>query len=136
MNRCGNRLKVLVPAPNSLSHCLESIAADRRREVHIHPLILVHRFRRAERISQEGELHIRMCNRSIDVLAVNDPCLTRMQFESAFTETRAYSAQCQLGLRQALAVDHPVIGVAAEPYTGEIPGDPNIKGVVQEQVGQ
>lgn len=126
-----------MPSPNGLPHCLEGITADRRGEVHVDPLILVHRLTRPEGVSQEGELHIRMCLPPVDVLAVDDPCLARMQFEPALAEPLADPVQRQLCLSQALAMDYPVIGgITAEPYAAEVAGDPNIESVVQEQIGQ
>jgi hypothetical protein len=33
-------------------------------------------------------------------------------------------------------MDHAIIGVAAEPHTPQMLGDPSVEGIVQEQIGQ
>src|SRR5208337_3326899 len=42
------------PSPDRLPHGLEGVAADGRREVHIHAAVLVHRLAGSERVAEEG----------------------------------------------------------------------------------
>src|ERR1700733_7352975 len=46
-------LQLQVPPPDGLPHSLEGVATDRRGEVHINPVILVHRLARPERITKK-----------------------------------------------------------------------------------
>ena len=73
---------------------------------------------------------------AIDILAVHDPCLVRMQFEAAFSEAFVNSPQHELRLRLTLAVDDRIIGVAAEPHARQSAIDPDAKSIVQEQIAR
>ena len=72
----------------------------------------------------------------IDVLAVHDPCLARMQFEIAGPKPLPDAVKHVFRLASALAVKHGVVGVPGEPDAGQMPRHPEIERVVQEQVGQ
>ena len=74
--------------------------------------------------------------RSIDVLAIHDPCLARMQFEIAGLEPFPDAIKHVFRLASALAVKHGVIGVSGEPNAGKMPRHPEIERVMQEQIGQ
>lgn len=129
-------LQLQMPSSDGLPHGLASHAADRRGEVHVNPAIFVQRLAGPERISQESELDFEMILLAIDILAVHDPCLVRMQFEAAFSEAFVNSPQHELRLRLTLAVDDRIIGVAPEPHARQSAIDPDVKSIVQEQICQ
>ena len=72
----------------------------------------------------------------IDVLAIHDPCLARMQFEIAGLEPFPDAIKHVFRLSSALAVKHGVVGVPGEPDAGQMPRHPEIERIVQEQIGQ
>src|SRR3954465_5341228 len=79
-------LQLQVPSPDRLPHDLEGVTADRRGEVHINPAILVHRLAGTECIAEKCELGVGVIAGPIDVLAIHNARLTRMQFELAGLE--------------------------------------------------
>ena len=79
-------LQLQVPPPDHLPHRFEGVAADSRGKVHVNAPILVHRLARPERIAEKRELYIGVILGPIDVLAIHDACLARMQFEFAGLE--------------------------------------------------
>ena len=111
-------LQLQMPPPDGLAHRLAGRATDRRGEVHVDPAIFVHRLARSERIAQERELNDRVILRTIDVLAIHDPCLGRMQFEAALSEAFLNSLQHELRLPMAPAVENRIIGITAKPHAG------------------
>src|SRR5713226_10544925 len=65
----------------------------------------------------------------------DDPGLARMQQQPDRVHPLPQSRQDTLRLGLADAVDHRVIHVALEPDGRELPGQPGIERVVQEQIG-
>lgn len=106
-------LKLQMPATHSLAHRPHCFATDGRREVYVQTAILIHRFARLERVTEERKFHDRILGRPIDVLTVNDSCFLRMQFESALTKPLPECLQHEPRLLFALAVDNAIISVPA-----------------------
>ena len=124
------------PSPDCLPHRLEGVAADGRREVHIDPAVLVHRLAGAERVAEKSELDVGIRFGPIDVLAIHDPCLARMQFEIAGLKPFPDALEHVFRLSSALAVKHGVIGVPGKPDAGKMPRHPEIEREMQEEIGQ
>src|SRR5207237_609561 len=95
-------LELDVPAPDRLSHRLHCLTTDGRSEVHVDATILVDRLARSKRIAEKRELDRRECLLPVDVLAVDDPCLVRVHFETALAQPLPYPAQHQPSLSFAL----------------------------------
>jgi hypothetical protein len=55
-----------------------------------------------------------MSLRSVDVLAIHDAYLARMQFQSTLPKPFIDPSQDELRLRLAFAMDHAIVSVAAE----------------------
>ena len=68
----------------------------------------------------------------IDVLAIHNPCLARMQFEIAGLEPFSDALKHVFRLASALAVKNGVIGVPGEPDAGQMPRHPEIERVMQK----
>jgi hypothetical protein len=68
----------------------------------------------------------------IDVLAIHNPCLARMQFEPAGLEPLPDTIKHIFCLALALAVKHRIISVSGIPNAGEMSCHPQIKRVVQK----
>ena len=117
-------LQLQMPPSDGLPHGLAGRATDRWREVRVYPAILGDRLARSERVAEERELDNRVILLTIDVLAVHDLCLGRMQLETALPKAFGNAPQCKLRLLFALAMDNRVIRVSAEPYAGKIAFDP------------
>jgi hypothetical protein len=66
--------------------CHTDLSADpwKRERVHVNPAIRP--CARPERIAEKRELDIGVITGPIDILAIHDPCLARMQFEPAGLE--------------------------------------------------
>ena len=129
-------VRSLVPSPNRLLHRFEGVAADRRGEVHVNPAIFIHGLARPERIAEERELDIGVIPGPIDILAIHDPCLARMQFELAGLEPFPHAIKHVICLPSALAMKHRIVGIPGKPDAGQMPRDPQIKCIVQKQIGQ
>lgn len=129
-------LQLQMPTPNRLSHGLARRATDRRGEVHIDSAIFVQRFARPERITEKGELDRGMILSTIDILAIHDTCLARMQLESAFPKALVDPLQDEPRLRSALAMNNRIVGVSAKPNAPQMAIHPLVEGIVQEQVRQ
>ena len=124
------------PSPDLLPHGLEGVAADGRREVRVNAAILVHRLAGAKRVAEKRELDSGVFAEPIDVLAIHDPCLARMQFELAGMEPLPDAIKHVFRLPSALAVKHRVIRVPGEPDARQMPRHPQIKRIVQKQIRQ
>ena len=72
----------------------------------------------------------------IDILAIHDPCLARVQFELAGVEPLPDAIKHIFRLPLALAVKHPIVGIPGIPDAGQMPCHPQIKCIVQKQIGQ
>ena len=77
-----------------------------------------------------------MISGPIDVLAVHDPCLGRMQFELAGLEPFPDAIKHVFCLPFALAVKHRIVGIPGKPDAWQMPRDPQIKRIMQKQIGQ
>ena len=73
---------------NRFMFCHTGLSADpwKRERVHVNPAIFIHGLARPERIAEKRELDIGVIPGPIDILAIHDPCLARMQFEPAGLE--------------------------------------------------
>ena len=59
-----------------------------------------------------------------------------MQFQTTLAKSTLYPLQRKPCLLVALAVNQPIVSVAAEPHAAQIVSDPTIEGIVQEQISQ
>ncbi len=98
-----------MPPPDRLPTATQCITTHRRRKIHVHPTVLVHRFTRSKSIAEKRKLHRRIIAGAVDVPAVDNARLLRMQLQPALAKSFRNPAQRKLRLRLARAVDHPII---------------------------
>ncbi len=70
------------------------------------------------------------------ILAVNDPCLRRMQFQAALRQPSLERFANALRLHLIPAMYQPVIRIPTPPQSGERPRHPEVKCVVHQEVGE
>lgn len=125
-----------MPASDSLPHHTEGFTTHRRGKVHVYSSILIDSFTRSKRIPKKRKSNCRMSSATINVLAVNNPCLLRMKFQPALAKSLPNLSQSQLRLRQTFAMNYPIISVATEPHAAQMLSNPYVKRIVQEKVSQ
>src|SRR6266511_557225 len=72
----------------------------------------------------------------IRVLAVHDAGLVRMQLQTDFRHPQGDGVQDLAGLGLGRAVRYCIIGVPLEGDVRELPGDPSVERIMQEQICQ
>jgi hypothetical protein len=86
------------------------------------------RLARPERIAEKRELDFGVIPGPINILAIHDPCLARVQFELAGVEPLPDVIKHKFRLPLALAVKHRIVGI---PDAGQMPCHPQIKCIVR-----
>src|SRR6266542_3554731 len=124
------------PFANGGSDRLGGLSADRGKKAHeeLSPAIL--RPPRLKGVAQEVERNMFVLPTPIIVLAVDDPGLHRMKLQTALRKPISDGCQHQLGLPPAPAMHDGVVRVALERDARIVPLHPQIKRVVEKQVGQ
>ena len=89
-----------------------------------------------KRVSQEVEADVIMITPTIRILAVHDAGLVRMKLQTETRQPGADGVQDMLCLELAHAVDYRIICIALEADVGELPTQPLIERIVEEEVGQ
>ncbi len=109
-------LELQVPAPHMLPHRPQCVSANRRREVHVDPFILVDGDSQSKCVAQKRKLDVRMRLLPVDVLAVDNPRLLWMQFEPTLLQLSSELIECQPCPCFALAVNRTIVRVACSLY--------------------
>ena len=89
-----------------------------------------------KRVPQERERRDLMIVTPVDVPAVDDARLVRMQFQTDRRQPLREASPNLTGLLLACAVDHRIIAVAFEGDRRELPDQPHVERVVQIQIRQ
>jgi hypothetical protein len=122
-----------IPPPGRLPPGVESRGTDRGGKAHqeagawamLHPA-------RAKGVPENVHWHRRIPSLTARVLAVDQPGLLGVQFPATVCPPRCERASQGLRLPLRLALNQPLIGVAAPGNAGILTPPPSVEGLVQE----
>ncbi len=130
------RLAGQMPLGDLLPHPLLGRAARPGQEARKEFSRAVLRPPRPKRKAQEGKLNRGIVAPAIAVLAVDNPRLVRVQLQPALPQAGRESLLHLLRLPLRAAMHYPVIGIACKRARRQLPSQPAIQGIVQEEIKQ
>src|SRR5262245_10142026 len=131
-----SRLAGQRPLGNLLSHPRLGLAAGAGQEARKEFSRAILRPARPKRKAEEGKLHRGIVAPAIAVLAVDNPRLVRMQLQPALPQASGESLLHLLGLPLRAAMHDPIIRIARKRARRQLPSQPAIQGIVQEELQQ
>src|SRR2546422_3575094 len=124
------------PASDAVADCFGGRVADGGgKAIEDLPGLAPHR-PTSKRVAQEVEADVIVITSATRVLAVHDAGLARMELQAETRQPLTNGAQHPLCFDFAPAVNHRIIRVALETDRRELPGQPDVERVVEEEVGQ
>ncbi len=123
------------PSPNLVPDFLRRFLRDGWTETTKDPSPTV-RFPRPKREPQKVEPLVRVSLSSVGILAIDHFRLLRMQFQPTLLQPCRYFDTHQFRFPLCSAMDDDIVRVPLERQMRPVPAHPQIKGVVQKQIGQ
>ena len=123
-------LRLYPPSAYFLSHGFSRCVTQCRTVTQEQLTVSIHTPSGPKRVAQKVELSRFMRSCPIRILAIHYPGFVRMDFQTTFEQPLRYPPKHESCLFLTVAMEYPIIGIAAKRYTRELAGQPAIQCIV------